>query len=136
MKRKSKNLGRAEPIRKEISSFLKSQLADETGEVPLSTREKLATFLDQSTSQADKVVYRGEGSFDALVSAIQFSLKIKPKDTADIVQELLIALKKHLLVDEADKRWYGLDISKNKRIYYTSLIEHAEQLASDMLLDD
>lgn len=136
MKQKSKNSGRAEPIRKEISNFLKNQLSDSTGEVPLETRNKLAQFLDQSASQADKVIYKGEGSFDALVSAIQFTLKIKPKETATIVKDLLIALRKHNLIDEADRKWYGLDISKNKRIYYASLIEKAELLANDLLLED
>ncbi|MCB0415150.1 MAG: hypothetical protein KDD50_12500 [Bdellovibrionales bacterium] len=136
MKQKSKNLDRAEPIRREISKFLKTHLSDETGEVPLATRHKLAKFLDQSKSQADKVIYNGVGSFDALVSAIQFALDINPKETANVVRDLLIALKKHLQVDEADRKWYGLNITKNKRIYYASLIEQAELLANDLLIED
>ena len=55
---------------------------------------------------------------------------------SEIVKDLLIALGKHNLVDEADRKWYGLDISKNKRIYYASLIEQAELLANELLLED
>ena len=136
MKQQTENADRAKPIRIEISKFLKAQLCNEKGKLPQSVREDLAEFLGQSVSQAEKVVYYGQGSFDALVSALQYALKIKPESAADSLNDMLMSLRKHLLVDEADRKWFNLPISKNKRIYYASLIEHAEKLADEILLDD
>ena len=115
--------------------IFKNSLCDSKGELPESVRKDLAKFLDQSVSQSEKIVYYGMGSFDALVSATLFALKIKPKELSQLVTDILIGLKKHLSVDESDRIWYGLEISKNKRIYYASLIEQAEKLADELLLN-
>jgi hypothetical protein len=123
----TKTAKRAKEVRAFLQGLLKSKV--ETKE----DRVELSEFLGLSLSSVEKLIYKGDGGLDAFISAVMFALKLGPEEAVEGLKTLIHGLQKHNPVDEADRIWFDLELSKEKKLYYASLIREAVELEKDIL---